>query len=70
MKAWRPHFRPARFEHIVIGRQARMALMWADCEEDQRPFFTLVITGRRRNHWGFFPRPGEFLYWKDYHASY
>jgi hypothetical protein len=45
--AWRPHFRPALYRHIVKD---------AAC-----PFWTFVITGGPSNSWGFWPRPERFV---------
>lgn len=60
VRAWRPHFRAAKFQHIVIGRRDR---------NDLRPFWTLVISGGNTNDWGFWPEPGVFVpykYWRAY----
>lgn len=72
VRAWRFHFRPATFEHIVCcGLRAasipgaRRKLLVAD----DRPFWTIVITGSRNKTpegWGFYPRPGEFIPWRQY----
>lgn len=42
---WRPHFRPASFVHYVMY----------GC---RTPFYTIVLTGTKRNDWGFYPRTG------------
>jgi len=73
VKAFRPHFRSAKFEHIVISRAVQkvdtdmfaVATLpyWA---RDPRPFYTIVISGHRSNAWGFYPEPGLFIYWRDY----
>jgi len=64
VRAWRPHFRRATFEHRVIGRLRQEArLLWY---VDPRPFYTLVITGPRTNAWGFYPEPDKFVPWRDY----
>jgi hypothetical protein len=55
VEAWRPHFRPATFEHFVVGRAA-----------GHKPFYTIVITGPKRDTWGFYPEPDKFISWKDY----
>jgi hypothetical protein len=52
--AWRPHFRPATYRHIV-----KMG-------PGQKPFFTIVISGRRSRAWGFWPSDKEFIYWRDW----
>lgn len=56
VQRFRWHARSADFEHIVMGR----------ADWNGKPFYTLVITGDRTNKWGFYPRPGEFIYWRDY----
>ncbi|MEM7077455.1 MAG: hypothetical protein AAF513_02395 [Pseudomonadota bacterium] len=40
VRAWRPHFRPAHYRHIV-------ALL------EDRPVWTLIITGPKVKEWGF-----------------
>lgn len=55
--AWRPSFRRADFQHIVLGR--------ADGKTD--PFWTLVITSSIVNReWGFWPDADTFVYWRDW----
>lgn len=56
VKAWRFHFRPAIYRHIVLGR----------ADKKQKPFYTLVFGGQYENRWGFFPSPDKFVYWKDW----
>lgn len=74
VKKFRFHFRPPHYEHIVKGP------MWAfglkdvyyhgyplySCEDNFEPFWTFVITGPRVNDWGFYPKPKQFIYWRDY----
>lgn len=60
VRAWIPHFRGERFEHIVLGRP-----LIAD-EPDLRPFWTFVVTGFRTQDWGFYPSPGKFVPWRDW----
>lgn len=59
VRAGRPHFRSASFEHIVVGRLGGST----------KPFWTIVISGTRVNAWGFYPKPGEFIYWKEYQTG-
>ena len=40
VRGWRPHFRPAKHQHIV------------QIEADQ-PVWTLLMTGSKRKEWGF-----------------
>ena len=56
VKAWRFHWRPAGFEHIVLGAT-------------KKTFWTLVIAGYRDNEWGFYPEPGVFIHWRNYEPS-
>ena len=64
---FRPHYRPPNFEHIVVDR-----MKLVDCgffelwEHDDRPCWTIVITGRRQNAWGFYPKPGTFVPWREW----
>jgi hypothetical protein len=56
VKAWRFHFRPAKFRHFVIGR----------ADGKNKPFWTFVITGFATNAWGFWPTPTTFVPWKEW----
>jgi len=56
VKAWRFHFRPAKFRHIVIGR----------ADGSKKPFWTLVISGGVSNAWGFWPKPDSFVPYKEW----
>lgn len=56
VKAWRFHYRPAQYEHIVKGRTYG----------DTRPFWTFVISGPKSNEWGFYPEPGIFVNHRNY----
>lgn len=40
VSAWRPHFRPAHYRHIVTLT-------------DERPVWTLILTGPKSKEWGF-----------------
>ena len=53
VKAWRFHFRPAKYQHIVEGAadQAPERFYYTT----GKPFWTLVITGGKSNEWGFWP---------------
>lgn len=52
VKAWRFHYRPATYRHIVRG--------------SGKPFWSLVISGRPLRMWGFWPRPNKFVPWRDW----
>lgn len=58
VKRWRFHYRPATFEHIVIGRSPIKRHGW--------PFYTIVIGANKSNEWGFYPEPGVFVHHKDF----
>ena len=73
VKRFRFHFRPAHFEHIVLGRQMQPVYgrhpvynPEPDMEVDERPFWTFVISGHRTNAWGFYPKPGKFVPWREW----
>lgn len=69
VEAWRPHFRPANFEHIVIDSvrvEQHPLLSRGAWTHDPRPFYTIVLTGHRVNAWGFYPKPEQFIYWRNY----
>lgn len=57
VKAFRFHHRPLGFKHIVMGR--------ADGKKD--PFWTFVITGPKKNEWGFWRTPTHFIPEKNRH---
>lgn len=59
VKAWRFHYRPRSFEHMVLGR--------ADFK--QKPFWTFVISGYAHEDWGFYPEPGKFVPYKQWKPS-
>jgi hypothetical protein len=56
VKAFRLHRRPAKYRHIVLGR----------ADGSSKPFWTLVVAGRVRNKWGFFPQPERFVPWREW----
>lgn len=56
VKAWRFHFRPAEFRHIVLGR----------ADGSTKPFWTFVITGSAERKWGFWPTPTKFVRQEDW----
>lgn len=56
VRAWRFHYRSRGFKHIVVGR--------SDGKTD--PFWTFVITGPKRNEWGFWRTPDRFIHNKDW----
>ena len=67
VRAFRFHYRPSDFEHIVVGRLGGVTKLneyqWC---VDMSPFWTFVITGPKTDDWGFYPKPGQFVYWRDY----
>ena len=52
VRGFRLHYRPAAYQHIVLG--------------DGCPFYTIVVTGKRENAWGFWPEPGKFVPWREW----
>ena len=68
--AWRFHYRPANYEHFVLGRQ------WWWASRAHAPWWTIVLTGPKQSSWGFYPfddtstawrqATGKFVNWKDW----
>jgi hypothetical protein len=52
VRAWRLHYRPSSYRHIVL--------------QPYKPFWTVVITGRRDRGWGFWPAPAKFIPWREW----
>jgi hypothetical protein len=50
VKAWRPHCRPASYYHRVL--------------DPPEPIWTVVVTGPKRNNWGFLVN-GKHIYYRD-----
>jgi hypothetical protein len=51
VRAFVPHFRRATHAHLIAA--------------PDRPFYTLVITGRHRRTWGFWETPERWVPWSD-----
>lgn len=72
VKPWRFHYRPAQHQHIVLGSQVNSS--WHSYKNhaadfhSPTPFYTIVLTSRKKQTWGFYPE-GKFVYWKDFNAS-
>lgn len=67
VKAWRFHFRPAKYQHIVYGREPFVDGKLGNIyRRDYRPFWTFVITGGKSNDWGFWPKPEVFVGYRDW----
>lgn len=66
VKAWRFHFRPRGFKHIVVGRADMKGLTVANGNPD--PFWTFVITGPKRDEWGFWRSPTKFIHNKEWRS--
>lgn len=60
VKAFRFHYRPARYRHIVYGRFGR------SLKQMRKPFWTFVIAGSVSNAWGFWPAPTTFVPWREW----
>jgi hypothetical protein len=56
VKAFRIHYRPAKYRHIVRGGLTGM------------PFYTIVFTTGVKNKWGFWPSPTTFVPWREWPA--
>jgi len=65
VQAFRPHFRKASHEHIVVGPVHKTGPKSWSIDYPAKPFYTIVISGGRAARWGFYPKPGEFVYWRD-----
>lgn len=69
VKAFRLHYRPAQFEHIVkFGVETVQDDMFAHgyWRPYRKPFYTLVLTGNKSNEWGFYPEPDHFIHHRSY----
>lgn len=56
VKAWRFHYRPASYEHIVLGR----------ADGGTGKFYSLCLSGFVTNKWGFYPKPDLFVPHKEF----
>lgn len=52
VRAWRFHFRRATHRHFVHA--------------PYRPFSTIILTGRKKNEWGFYPEHDKFVHHRDW----
>lgn len=66
IKAFRFHYRPATFEHIVMCRASDVYGSGGDRCFAPRPFYTIVLGANKSNEWGFFPEPGQFVHHKEF----
>lgn len=64
VKAWRFHFRPANFRHIVVDRLDGKY----NAEGKMKPFWTFVISGgvRKDRDWGFWPKPDQYISFREW----
>lgn len=60
VRAWRFHYRPASFKHIVVERQG----------PKRGPFWTFVIFGFVQPNWGYWPTPDTFIPWQTWGNNY
>jgi hypothetical protein len=58
VKAWRFHFRPAEYKHIVLEAE----------DHSTKPFWTFVISGRKTRGWGFWKKPSQFIPHEEWHG--
>jgi hypothetical protein len=56
VSAFLPHFRAAKFRHIVVGR----------ADGSKEPFWTLVLSGQRARKWGFWYRNATFVPYNEW----
>lgn len=49
---WQLHYRPSSYQHIVL--------------DPPKPFWTIVVTGRKSRGWGFWPGSETFVPWKEW----
>lgn len=47
VRGWRLHYRPSSYRHIVV--------------DPPKPFWTIVVTGRKDRSWGFWPGSETFV---------
>jgi hypothetical protein len=73
VKPRRLHYRPSRYRHMVLGSSR---FRWLDFitghpvddwteYRTPKPFWTIVVTGRKDRSWGFYPN-GEYVYYRDF----
>lgn len=60
VRAFRPHFRPASYKHIVVGPAAGAF----------EPFYTLVLSRFIQPEWGFYPTPDTFVHFTDWSRNH
>lgn len=66
VKAWRFHFRCADFRHIVVDRLDGKRT----ANGKMKPFWTFVISGgpRKDRDWGFWPKPDQYVSFREWKA--
>lgn len=79
VRPWRLHYRPATYQHIVLGNQAAYTYKSPQYGSSKvwdfgtgKPFWTLCISGGRERSWGFWPSFMKFIYyreWEEYASS-
>lgn len=75
---FRFHYRPAWYQHIVIGANFCRGQRGQILVHYGKPFYTVVLTSRKQRSWGFWPQIDVdstgtircmFVYWRDFNAS-
>lgn len=71
VKRLRFHYRPSGYRHIVLHglediSYLRDGLRHKAQLRTSKPFWTIVITGRRTRSWGFWPEHDHYIYWRDW----
>jgi len=52
VKGWSWNYRPSSHCHYVL--------------DPKKPFYTLVVTGRKERSWGFWPSDKQFVPWREW----
>jgi hypothetical protein len=72
VSAWRFHFRPTGFEHVVkyaLDSAVHPYLGFPMWKKRTKPFWTFVIAGGKAASWGFYKPDGTYIPWRDYDGA-
>lgn len=64
VEARRWHYRPSRYQHMVLGSHAKADKRGVKFSTPD-PFWTIVVTGKKDRSWGFYP-DGKYVYYRDF----
>lgn len=77
VRAWTVNWRPATYRHIVVGRamdahknRHLICHPIGGIAVTKKPFWTFVVTTNYQRSWGFWPKRGEFVPWREWPASF